>query len=279
MSKNTLRFYTLADIYDVQLVHGRHVIHRFPRHIHQTLSFGIIAQGTRVMTLRHETVTISAGECFILNPGDPHAFSTSPDMRHEYWIMSVNPDVLQTIAANVTGNQREQGFYFPHPVIRDRQLYHHMLDFSLAVQQDKDLLTQESVFCNIIGHCLRHYAQNRWESPEEAHPHWAVTAVREYLEQHCEHVVRLADLARIARMSPYYLTRIFQQEVGIPPYEYLVKIRLQQARALLQNGHSIAEVAYNSGFADQSHLTRVFKKHTGMTPGVYQRVHGVPRTR
>ena len=237
MPKNSLRFYTLADIYHVQLVHGLNVIHRFPRHIHQTLSFGIIVQGTRGMTVHNETVTLSAGECFILNPGDPHAFSTSSDMRHEYWVMSVNPDVLQTIAANMTGSQCEQGFYFPHPVIRDRQLYHYMLEFTRAVHHGKDLLAKESLFCDIIGHCLRHHAQERWEYPEEAQPHWAVTAVREYLENHCEQVVRLDDLARIARMSPYYLNRIFQKKIGIPPYEYLVKIRLRRAHVLLQEGH------------------------------------------
>ncbi len=193
--------------------------------------------------------------------------------------MSVSPDVFRTISSNVTGEQLEQGLYFPHPVIRDHQLYQNIFDFARAVQQGDDLLNQESLFCDIIGHCLCQYAQNRWEYHEEAHPHWAVTAAREYLEHHCEQVVRLEELTRVARMSPYYLTRIFQREVGIPPYEYLVKIRLTRAHVLLQEGKTISEAAYSSGFADQSHLTRFFKKHTGMTPGEYQRLHCPSRRR
>lgn len=279
MPKNAIHFYTLADMYNVQLVHGLNVIHRFPRHIHHTISFGIIAQGKRVMLIHNETVTISAGECFIINPGDPHSFSTSSGMSHEYWVISVSPDVLQTISANVTGEQMKQCLYFPYPVIRDHQLYQNILDFAREVQQGEDLLKQESLFCDIIGHCLLHYAQNRWEYQEEVQPHWAVTAVREYLEHHVEQLVRLEDLARVARMSQFYLNRIFQREVGIPPYEYLVKIRLKRAQVLLQEGKAISEAAYSSGFADQSHLTRFFKKHTGMTPGKYQRLHGSSRTR
>jgi AraC-like DNA-binding protein len=84
-------------------------------------------------------------------------------------------------------------------------------------------------------------------------------------------MIRLEDLATVSNLSPFHLTRVFQKEVGIPPYEYLVHIRIKRAQTLLKNGESIAGTAYSTGFSDQSHFTRFFKRHVGITPGEYLR--------
>ncbi len=63
--------------------------------------------------------------------------------------------------------------------------------------------------------------------------------------------------------------RVFRQETGLPPHTYLIQLRINQAKAHLQAGETIAEVAAATGFSDQSHLTRRFKRIVGVTPGQY----------
>jgi AraC-like DNA-binding protein len=65
--------------------------------------------------------------------------------------------------------------------------------------------------------------------------------------------------------------RAFRAETGLPPHAYLNQVRVRQARALLASGMAPAQVAATTGFADQAHLTRHFKRVVGVPPGAYQR--------
>jgi AraC family transcriptional regulator len=75
-------------------------------------------------------------------------------------------------------------------------------------------------------------------------------------------------------LSPFHLARLFKQRLGVSPHRYLVQVRVDNARWLLSAGsgaRSLAEIASAVGFADQSHLTRHFKRVTGMTPSQMRR--------
>jgi AraC-like DNA-binding protein len=80
----------------------------------------------------------------------------------------------------------------------------------------------------------------------------------------------LADLAADAGLSRYQLLRAFRAEVGMPPYAWLAQHRVARARLLLEHGHRPAEAATLTGFADQAHLTRWFRRVVGVTPGAYR---------
>jgi AraC-like DNA-binding protein len=82
--------------------------------------------------------------------------------------------------------------------------------------------------------------------------------------------LRLDELAGVACLSKSYFIRAFRHHVGISPYAYLLQVRLNQAKTLLQNGVSATEVAHQTGFFDQSHFTRYFKRFLGITPAQYQ---------
>jgi len=79
----------------------------------------------------------------------------------------------------------------------------------------------------------------------------------------------LIEIAQAAHLSPYHLARLFKQSLGVSPHQYLIQLRVNSARWLLSAGsgeRSLAQVATAVGFSDQSHLTRHFKRLTGVTP-------------
>jgi AraC-like DNA-binding protein len=80
----------------------------------------------------------------------------------------------------------------------------------------------------------------------------------------------LAEIAAETGLSRYQLVRSFRTEVGMPPYAWLAQYRVAQARRLLERGCRPAEAAALTGFADQAHLTRWFRRVVGVTPGVYR---------
>ncbi|MFD0776484.1 helix-turn-helix transcriptional regulator, partial [Streptomonospora algeriensis] len=88
----------------------------------------------------------------------------------------------------------------------------------------------------------------------------------------------LEELAAAVDTPPFALLRAFRSAHGLPPHAYVNDIRVQRARRLLGEGIPPADVAACLGFADQPHLTRHFKRSTGVPPGAFQRgVLSLPR--
>lgn len=96
--------------------------------------------------------------------------------------------------------------------------------------------------------------------------------IRELLEASIASDVSLTSLALECGLSTRHFARAFQQSLGMPPHRYLLKLRVERARALLEGtSNSLLDVALESGFSDQSHFTRVFRASTGVTPSTWRR--------
>lgn len=92
----------------------------------------------------------------------------------------------------------------------------------------------------------------------------------EFIHRNLADEVHLDDLARATNLSPYHFARLFKRSTGFAPHQYLIRRRVERARELLLTSSlSISEVALQSGFCDQSHLTSHFKRVYGVTPMVF----------
>ena len=101
----------------------------------------------------------------------------------------------------------------------------------------------------------------------------AVAQAVAFIHDNCTRDISLSDIAAAARLSPFHLARVFKQALGVSPHQYLIQLRVNSARWLLSAGsgeRSLAELASAVGFADQSHLTRHFKRVLGVTPGQFR---------
>jgi len=84
----------------------------------------------------------------------------------------------------------------------------------------------------------------------------------------------VAQLAAVSGLSPCRFVTVFRRQVGVPPHQYLCRLRVAHARDLLRRGVSAAETATEAGFFDQSHLSRHFKRICGVTPGRFAAMAG-----
>lgn len=91
----------------------------------------------------------------------------------------------------------------------------------------------------------------------------------EHIEENFADPVRLAELAVIAGLSLHRFVTVFRIQLGVPPHRYMCRVRVREARMLLRRGLPLATVAVETGFFDQSHLSRHFKRQCGMTPGFF----------
>lgn len=100
-----------------------------------------------------------------------------------------------------------------------------------------------------------------------------LTLVCDYLQANFQRQVYLAELATLAQLSEYHFCRMFKQSMAQTPQAYLLAIRIEQVKIGLSSGQqSIAEIALQCGFANQSHMGRYFKKLVGVSPREYRRL-------
>jgi AraC family transcriptional regulator len=103
-------------------------------------------------------------------------------------------------------------------------------------------------------------------------PEWLLRA-QELLHAHFSEPIRIAQVAGVVGVHPAHLARAFRTHFRLSMGSYLRRLRLDwAARELIQSDTSLAAVALAAGFADQSHFTRFFKRHTGLTPNAYRRM-------
>jgi AraC family transcriptional regulator len=104
--------------------------------------------------------------------------------------------------------------------------------------------------------------------------HRQMQRIREFVEANLEADIRLEMMAGICGRSTEYFVRVFKATAGVSPYQYVLNLRIERAKALLGvEGASIADVALQCGFSHQEHLTRMFRRFTGVTPGRFRSSH------
>jgi AraC family transcriptional regulator len=92
-----------------------------------------------------------------------------------------------------------------------------------------------------------------------------------YIRDHFSEPIQLQDLAAVASLSPYYFSRLFVKETGVTPHRYLISMRISAAKYLLTASNlSVKEIAFQSGFKDESSFCSAFKKYEGSTPSEYR---------
>ena len=130
-------------------------------------------------------------------------------------------------------------------------------------------LYAESLINVLAVHVLRRYSASGEvpSRPAGGLPQPALGRALEYINDNLDLDLSLSGIAQAAEISPNSLAARFKQSTGLAPHQYVIKRRVERARSLLLGGGlSIGEVAAQVGFYDQSHLTRHFKRLTGVTP-------------
>jgi AraC-like DNA-binding protein len=212
----------------------------------------------------------------VINPGQVHWGGPAEARGCTYRIFYPDCAVVQAVLDSV--DEAWPGVpYFGLSRICDRTLaqrLHHL--FNTLETGASSPLESDSYLTTTLTHLITHYANPSPQLPRIGPEKQAIQQVRDYLETHYSQNIALQELADLVQFKPLRLLRTFRKELGLPPHAYLVQVRVTQAKVMLAQGYPIIEVALHTGFADQSHLTRHFKRFVGVTPGQYVAGCGEP---
>jgi AraC-like DNA-binding protein len=133
-----------------------------------------------------------------------------------------------------------------------------------------DLLRVEGALVDALSTLLARHARTE-AAPMRVSPNDPrVETMKALLAADLTAPLRVADLAKAVDLSPFHATRLFTQASGLPPHAWRTQLRLQRSLAPLRAGATVADVASATGFSDQSHFTRHFRRMFGVPPGRWQ---------
>jgi len=266
---NLWRPYGFADL---ELLHATYVQQTFPRHAHDGFAVGVIETGALGFYYRGQNVVAPPGTINLANPGEIHTGQAEGDHGWTYRMFYMPADTLQAAADKMSPRPTDFPF-FEKGVIEDRRLARKIHTLHTDLESGHlTSLESEARFLDMLTSLIARHA----DAPPAAHgPVRAALEIQrtqDYLSACYAEDISLDGLADIACLSPFHFAREFKKETGLPPHTYLIQLRVKKAREMIAAGKSIAMAAIESGFTDQSHLNRHFKRITGITPGQYSKI-------
>ena len=235
----------------------------FDRHFHDTFSIGYVASGVNAFSYRRRRIEVRAGAVCIANPGEVHdgGLAGTP---WSYMNVFVPAALLSEISQESDGLV-EPGFR--EGAVSEPETCRQVFSFLNAlIAADTESAMADELALLAFGRLLGKHATGRAiTDPSVASP--VARRAIEVMADSWGKGVSLDQLARETGKSRYAVIRAVSSAIGLTPVSYMVQLRVQRAKRLIRDGMPLAEAALETGFADQSHLTRAMKRRWGITPG------------
>jgi AraC-like DNA-binding protein len=270
MAAEVARYWRHAAVTGVDLLRARFITHRYGRHAHETYTFGLIESGVEEFAYGGSLLRAGPGALALLNPDVVHTGHAATPAGWAYRVLYPDVSVVTEVAAEL--GWRGGTPQFPQTVLYDPASAALVRSAHQAAEHG-DQLASSSLLTSALTRLLAAHADagsalapdRGFRSPA------SIGAVRDLLRERLADPPALSELAAMTGLSQFALLRAFRAQTGLPPHAYLNQLRVRRARTLLDRGMPPAQVAITTGFADQAHLTRHFKRVVGVPPGAYQR--------
>ena len=253
----------------IDLLQATYYQQHFSRHTHDGCAFGIITSGQLDFSYRHKNWHALPGDINLVIPGEAHDGNAKDAQGWSYRMLYLPVGLLRNALYQRTGKDTLPCF-MPGCISQSflstnlSELFLCLCDPALEpLQKESALLTWLIAF-------IEQYSDQTLPFYHLGQEPLAIATAKDYLHNHYNAKISLHTLSKITNLSPYHLLRAFEKNVGLPPHLYQQQLRIEKACQFLTAGYPLVQIAISTGFADQSHFTRQFKKIMGLTPAYYQ---------
>jgi AraC-like DNA-binding protein len=245
----------------IERIEARFWGNAFDLHRHDTYAVGVTLNGVQTFHYRGESQVSLPGQVMVLHPDEVHDGGAGTEDGLRYRMLYIEPSLVMR---GLNGEGAALPFV-KQPVFDDPALCEELLTLLGPLDRKLEELAADDLVARVGRGLARHAGQPVKPLGKLA---WRqVDRARDYLEANALETVRSEELEAVAGLDRYTLYRHFRAAFATSPHRFLLMRRLSHARGMIAAGEPLAEIAAATGFADQSHLNRHFKKAYGMTPG------------
>jgi AraC-like DNA-binding protein len=257
-----LEIWRVRDLRDLELRRADGLAAAQRPQVHGEFEIAVVERGAQRLRHRGASHVVAAGSLIVIPPGEVHSHQPLSDQTAS---CSFFPD----LAALRDASDTEQSPSFREIAIDDREVSARISALHRLLARPGSMLSRQTNAVLAATMLVTRHARQR--VPEhrgrvEAGP---IERARDFLHDHLDANVSLAELTGVAGLPAIALVTAFTRAIGMPPHAYHVQLRVNHAKRLLSQGVPPARVAFATGFVDQSHFARHFKRCVGVTPGHY----------
>jgi AraC-like DNA-binding protein len=233
----------------------------FAPHFHDEYSIALITSGNHNFTCNKDNFVAQPGDIRLINPHDIHV------CKSKTWgYITFTPDSNFVEAFSESCQKELHHITFANPVIKNRQLAKLFIDLNTATKEWEDELMAENILEELVVNLISSYSNCTIKPKEISYSRAKLEQSVEYMRANFSEQLKLETLANISGLSKYHFLRKFKEHFNMTPHAYLLQIRIQNAKNMLNQDRGLSDIALSCGFSDQSHFTRVFNKIYGMSP-------------
>lgn len=265
--KERAEFQLTKELGGIELLDATYYKQNFSRHSHAGYTVGVIDEGAQKFYRTGGNHIAPQHSIILVNADEVHNGCSASEGGWSYRAMYPLPEVFESISQELDLNNGAP--YFPHAVVYDPHLAHVLRTTFTLLKTSKNRLLRESLLYSALVKLVTRHSKSSLNINLPQAKKSNLLLVKQFLDEYPATDVSLAKLALISGLSPCHLLRQFQRFFGLPPHMYQIQSRIRLAKNLIQKGSKMMDVALDSGFHDQSHFHRHFKRAMGVTPGVY----------
>ncbi|WP_420411097.1 AraC family transcriptional regulator [Roseibium sp.] len=242
----------------------------FSFHRHDTYAIGLTVNGIQRFKYRGEERASEPGQVIVIHPDELHDGGAGTDTGLRYRMLYIPPEhITEALGGSALP-------HVPTPVLSDPAFQRSLIEALDDIDQEMGDLKVSSVLSDLSA-CLKRFSDDKSDSKRTLD--WpGLKKCAEFLKENATDPVVSGDLEEIANLDRFALARQFRKAFGTSPHRYLVMRRLEQVKQELASGESLASAAVTTGFADQSHMSRHFKRAYGMSPGKWRHLNAASQT-
>jgi len=253
--KNISEYHQLPILDGLELLNAKSHTLDFPFHTHDTFNIALIVDTTFNVKLNDKTLKAPIGTLSITNPDEVHATPCDRDLGNSFFTYYVSPEAIKTF-------NKEHPVFFEDKTIYDQNLFNEL--YFLSFNYNTNTINFEDRLIAALKTLITKYASVKPIASNTSR------LFQCFINETNFDSFSVEKTAAQFGLNKYKFIRLFKQETGLTPNNFVLLKKIEKSKEMLKNGFPIFDVAIDCGFYDSPHFYKYFKQYTGVNPFEFQ---------